>query len=134
MILPADGEHALIQLALVKPNEELRKDVFSLQQLGAIMLEISISVEGQLGLQWSQWKRLVPAIEQLGFASLFLSDHFDTSGSADANALEMILALTYLADHTNRLRIGSMVAPLSFRDPIMLARQAAALNNLSGGR
>ena len=98
------------------------------------MLEISISVEGQLGLQWSQWKRLVPAIEQLGFASLFLSDHFDTSGSADANALEMILALTYLADHTNRLRIGSMVAPLSFRDPIMLTRQAAALNNLSGGR
>ena len=54
------------------------------------MLEISISVEGQLGLQWAQWKRLVPAIEQLGFASLFLSDHFNTSGSADANALEMI--------------------------------------------
>jgi alkanesulfonate monooxygenase SsuD/methylene tetrahydromethanopterin reductase-like flavin-dependent oxidoreductase (luciferase family) len=110
------------------------KGTFSLRQLGAIMLEISISVEGQLGLQWAQWKRLVPAIEQLGFASLFLSDHFDTSGSADANALEMILALTYLADHTNRVRIGSLVASLSFRDPIMLARQAAALNNLSGGR
>jgi alkanesulfonate monooxygenase SsuD/methylene tetrahydromethanopterin reductase-like flavin-dependent oxidoreductase (luciferase family) len=98
------------------------------------MLELSISAEAQLGLQWSQWKRFVPAVEQLGFAGLFLSDHFDTSGSANANALEMVLGLTYLADHTNRIRIGSLVAPLSFRDPVMLARQAAALHNLSGGR
>lgn len=98
------------------------------------MLEISISVEGQNGLQWSQWKRFVPAVEQLGFAGLYLSDHFDTSGSVNANALEMVLGLTYLADHTDRVRFGSMVAPLSFRDPVMLARQAAALNNLSGGR
>src|SRR5215207_7649307 len=97
-------------------------------------MKISISAEGQLGLQWSQWKRFVPTVEQLGFAGLFMSDHFDTSGSADANALEMILGLTYLAAHTNRVRLGSMVAPLSFRDPIMLARQAAALNDLSEGR
>jgi alkanesulfonate monooxygenase SsuD/methylene tetrahydromethanopterin reductase-like flavin-dependent oxidoreductase (luciferase family) len=97
-------------------------------------MEISISAEGQLGLQWSQWKRFVPAVEQLGFAGLFMSDHFDTSGSAEANALEMILGLTYLAAHTNRVRLGSMVAPLSFRDPIMLARQAAALNDLSESR
>jgi alkanesulfonate monooxygenase SsuD/methylene tetrahydromethanopterin reductase-like flavin-dependent oxidoreductase (luciferase family) len=44
------------------------------------------------------------------------------------------VALTWLADHTERVRFGPMVSPLSLRDPVMLARQAAALDDLSGGR
>ncbi len=98
------------------------------------MIEISISAETQLGLSWSQWKRLVPAIEQLGFAGIFVSDHFGASGSPQATALELIVALAYVADHTSRVHFGSLVAPLSIRDPIMLVRQAAALDALSGGR
>ncbi len=98
------------------------------------MLEISISVESQLGLNWPQWKRLIPEIERLGFAGIFLADHFNTSGSPDANALELMIGLTYLADHTTRVHFGSMVAPLSFRDPVLLARQAAALDDLSRRR
>lgn len=46
----------------------------------------------------------------------------------------MIVSLTYLADHTQRLHFGPLVAPVSFRDPVMLARQAAAIDDLSGGR
>jgi alkanesulfonate monooxygenase SsuD/methylene tetrahydromethanopterin reductase-like flavin-dependent oxidoreductase (luciferase family) len=98
------------------------------------MLELSVSIEGLCGLTWQLWKRLVQAVEPWGFAGLFCSDHFsmpDTSGLA---SLEMIVALTYLADHTQRVHFGPMVAPFSFRDPVMLARQAAALDDLSGGR
>lgn len=98
------------------------------------MVEISISVESQLGLNWPQWKRLSTEIERLGFAGIFVSDHFNTSGSPDANALELMIGLTYLAEHTTRVHFGSMVAPLSFRDPVFLARQAAALDDLSRGR
>ena len=51
-----------------------------------------------------------------------------------ANSLELIVALTYLADHTDHVHFGSMVAPFSFRDPVFLARQAAAIDALSEGR
>jgi alkanesulfonate monooxygenase SsuD/methylene tetrahydromethanopterin reductase-like flavin-dependent oxidoreductase (luciferase family) len=46
----------------------------------------------------------------------------------------MAVSLTYLADHSTRLHFGPLVAPFSFRDPRMLARQALALDDLSGGR
>jgi alkanesulfonate monooxygenase SsuD/methylene tetrahydromethanopterin reductase-like flavin-dependent oxidoreductase (luciferase family) len=46
----------------------------------------------------------------------------------------MIVSLAYLADHTQRIHFGPLVAPISFRHPTLLARQAAALDDLSGGR
>ena len=52
----------------------------------------------------------------------------------DYPSLELGVALAYAADHTERVRFGPMVAPLSFRDPVLLARQATALDELSGGR
>ena len=98
------------------------------------MVELSISMEGWFGLQWPQWKRLAHAVEDLGFAGLYLSDHSVMPAPPDYPSLEMIVALTYLADHTDRIRFGSMVSPLSIRDPVLLARQAAALDDLSDGR
>jgi len=98
------------------------------------MLKISISVEGWQGLTWPRWKRLITEVEHIGLAGLFLSDHFNTSGTPNANSLELVVALAYLADHTESIHFGSMVSPLSFRDPVFLARQAAAINDLSEGR
>ncbi len=46
----------------------------------------------------------------------------------------MVVSLAYAADHTERVRIGTLVTPLSFRDPRQLVRQAAAIDDLSGGR
>jgi F420-dependent oxidoreductase-like protein len=98
------------------------------------MVALSIMIEGQHGLTWPRWKRLVAEVEALGFAGLFRSDHFTNGGPPDKDSLEMIVSLTYLADHTQRIHFGPMVAPVSFREPTMLARQAAALDDLSGGR
>jgi alkanesulfonate monooxygenase SsuD/methylene tetrahydromethanopterin reductase-like flavin-dependent oxidoreductase (luciferase family) len=98
------------------------------------MIDISISVEGWQGLNWPRWQRLIAEVEALGFAGLYLSDHFNISDAPDANSLELVVALTYLADHTQRVHFGSMVSPLSVRDPVLLARQAAAIDDLSGGR
>src|SRR6266404_1718607 len=98
------------------------------------MAAISIMIEGQNGLTWPRWKRIVKEVEELGFAGLFRSDHFTNANPPDKDSLEMIVSLTYLADHTQRLHFGPLVAPVSFRDPRMLARQAAALDDLSGGR
>lgn len=92
-------------------------------------MQISITIEGQEGLTWSHWKRFVTEIENLGYAGLFRSDHFP----GDKASLDLIVSLAYLADHTQRLHFGSLVAPLSFRDPVILAHQAAAIDDLSGG-
>jgi F420-dependent oxidoreductase-like protein len=98
------------------------------------MIALSIFIEATLGLTWPTWQRLSKEVERLRFAGLYRSDHFTVAMPANPDALELIVSLTFLADHTARVRFGSLVAPLSFRDPVMLARQAAALDDLSGGR
>ena len=98
------------------------------------MVAISIQIEGQNCLTWPHWQALVREIETLGFAGLFRSDHFTNARPPDKDSLEMIVSLAYLADHTQRIHFGPLVAPISFRHPTLLARQAAALDDLSGGR
>jgi alkanesulfonate monooxygenase SsuD/methylene tetrahydromethanopterin reductase-like flavin-dependent oxidoreductase (luciferase family) len=97
------------------------------------VVELSIQVEG-FGLTWPRWKRLVDMVEGFGFAGLYSCDHFMFPGAPGVPVLEMSLALGYVADHTRRVRFGPVVAPLSYRDPAMLARQAMALDDLSDGR
>jgi alkanesulfonate monooxygenase SsuD/methylene tetrahydromethanopterin reductase-like flavin-dependent oxidoreductase (luciferase family) len=97
-------------------------------------MKIAVTIEGMCGLNWPRWKRFVSAVEELGFAGLFRSDHFTLPDPPEVDSLEMIVSLTYLASHSQRVHFGPLVAPLSFRDPIMLARQAMALDDLSGGR
>ncbi|HEV2457620.1 MAG TPA: TIGR03560 family F420-dependent LLM class oxidoreductase [Ktedonobacterales bacterium] len=98
------------------------------------MPTLSIMIEGQNGLTWRRWQRLVAEVERLGFAGLFRSDHFTNMQPPDKESLELVVSLAYLADHTQRIHFGPLVAPFSFRDPALLARQAAALDDLSGGR
>ena len=97
-------------------------------------MKLSITLEGEMGLNWPRWQRLVTAVEQWGFAGLYRSDHFVNPYPPDLDALEAIVSLTYLATQSQRLHFGTLVSPLSFRDPVMLARQAMALDDLSGGR
>ena len=98
------------------------------------MTAISIMIEGQDGLSWPRWKRLAEEVERLGYAGLFRSDHFTNAGPPDKDSLELVVSLAYLASSTSRIHFGSLVAPFSFRDPAMLARQAAAIDDLSAGR
>lgn len=99
------------------------------------MIEISISSEAQFGMTWPRWQTLTAMVENLGFAALYRSDHFTIQAAPpDEASLETIISLAYVADHTQRVRFGTLVAPVSMRDPVMLARQAGALDDLSGGR
>jgi alkanesulfonate monooxygenase SsuD/methylene tetrahydromethanopterin reductase-like flavin-dependent oxidoreductase (luciferase family) len=96
-------------------------------------MQISISIEAMLGLNWPLWKDIIQRVDHMGFHALYRSDHF-MIGKTGADSLELVTSLTYLAQHSQRLHFGSMVAPLSFRHPVMLARQAMAMNDLSEGR
>src|SRR5215207_458993 len=99
------------------------------------MIEVAIMVEGQEGIGWERWRRLVRAVEDLGYAGLYRSDHFPNEWTGSyRDGLELWTSLTWLADNTERIEFGPLVSPFSFRHPIITAWQASAVDNLAGGR
>jgi F420-dependent oxidoreductase-like protein len=98
------------------------------------MMDITIMIEGQNGLNWPRWQRLVRTVEDLGFAGLFRSDHYTNATPPDLDSLELWASLTWLADNTHRIEFGPLVTPISFRHPTLTARMATAVDDLSGGR
>jgi F420-dependent oxidoreductase-like protein len=99
------------------------------------MAEIGIMLEGQEDLTWDRLFRLAEVVESLGFAHLFRSDHLTSlDGSSQRASLALWPSLTAMALKTDRIRFGPMVCPMTFRHPVMLAKMAAAVNVLSGGR
>lgn len=97
-------------------------------------MDIAIMIEGQNGLTWTRWQRMVRAVEALGFAGLYRSDHFTNAAPPDKESLELWVSLTWLAGNTTRIEFGPLVTPVSFRHPALTARMAAAVDDLSGGR
>jgi F420-dependent oxidoreductase-like protein len=99
------------------------------------MTKIGIMIEGQEDLTWERFFRLAQAVEDLGFESLFRSDHLTgLGGHTQRRVLPLWPALTALALRTQRIRFGPMVCSMTFRNPALLAKEAAAVDFLSGGR
>jgi F420-dependent oxidoreductase-like protein len=91
-------------------------------------------IEGQDGIDWERWRRLARAVEDLGYAGLFRSDHFTNPTGPVLDALELWSSLSWLADNTSRIEFGPLVSPVSFRHPVITAWQASAVDNLAAGR
>ena len=98
------------------------------------MPEVAIMIEGQNGLTWPRWQKIVERVEDLGFVGLYRSDHFTNANPPDIDSLELWTSLTWLADHTKRIEFGPLVTPFSFRHPAFTVRFASAVDDLSGGR
>ncbi len=98
------------------------------------MLEIAIMIEGQNGLTWPRWQKIVRLVEELGFVGLFRSDHFTNGNLPELESLELWTSLTWLASNTRRIEFGPLVTPFSFRHPAHTARMASAVDDLSDGR
>lgn len=98
------------------------------------MIDIALMIEGQNGLTWERWQRIAKIADEMGFAGLYRSDHYTNARPPDKDSLEAWTSLTWLASHTQNIEFGTLVSPLSFREPTMLARTAAAVDDLSGGR
>jgi F420-dependent oxidoreductase-like protein len=97
-------------------------------------MQLGVMIEGQEGLTWERWRQIMARVEALGFESLWRSDHFMSIVDGDRESLETWVALTLTAAETTRLRFGPLVCPMTFRHPALLARMAAAVDTLSGGR
>jgi F420-dependent oxidoreductase-like protein len=99
-----------------------------------VVPEVAIMIEGQDGLDWGRWRRLALAVEDLGYAGLFRSDHFTNPTGPVLDALELWSSLTWLAENTSRIEFGPLVSPVSFRHPVITAWTASTVDNLAGGR
>ncbi|NWF71183.1 MAG: TIGR03560 family F420-dependent LLM class oxidoreductase [Chloroflexi bacterium] len=98
------------------------------------MAQMGIMIEGQNGLNWERWQKLLRAAEALGFQCVFRSDHYSNAQPPDYDSLELWVSLTYAAAHTQRIEFGALVTPVTFRQPVLTARMAAQVDALSGGR
>ena len=92
-------------------------------------------IEGQEGLSWERWRRICHDTDTLGFASLRRSDHLiSLMSSPDRECIECWTSLALAAEWTKRIEFGPMVSPMTFRLPGILAKIAASVDALSGGR
>ncbi|MBF4476508.1 Flavin-dependent oxidoreductase, luciferase family (includes alkanesulfonate monooxygenase SsuD and methylene tetrahydromethanopterin reductase) [Rhodococcus rhodochrous J3] len=74
------------------------------------------------------------AAEDAGFDSFWLMDHLYAPGGKPTDSLESWTLLTALAGATSTIRLGHLVGCNPLRHPALLAKMAATVDNLSGGR
>ncbi len=75
----------------------------------------------------NEWVEKARKLEDLGYTTLFVSDHFD-------DQVAPVPALMAAAAATTSLRVSSFVFDNDYRHPVVLAKEAATLDLLSGGR
>ena len=97
-------------------------------------MRVCLMIEGQEGVTWDDWVRLARLAERQGLEGLFRSDHYTAIIRADADALDAWTTLAGLAAVTERIRLGTLVSPATFRHPSVLARMAVTVDHISGGR
>ena len=92
-------------------------------------------IEGQEGVEWEHWLALAAACEQSGLEGLFRSDHYLSAfGRKERGTLDAWATLAALAARTERIRLGTLVSPVTFRHPSVLAKNALTVDHVSGGR
>jgi F420-dependent oxidoreductase-like protein len=97
-------------------------------------MRVCLMIEGQEGVTWSDWVALAEGCERHGLEGLFRSDHYTTIVGPPAEAHDAWATLAALAALTTRIRLGTLVSPATFRHPSVLARMAATVDHVSGGR
>ena len=97
-------------------------------------MRVCLMIEGQEGVTWDDWVRLARLAEQHGLEGLFRSDHYTAIIRPDADAHDAWATLAGLAAITERIRLGTLVSPATFRHPSVLARMAVTVDHISGGR
>ena len=92
-------------------------------------------IEGQEDVTWEDWLALARACEGHGVGTMFRSDHYlSVDDRRERGSLDAWGTITALAAVTERLRLGTMVSPATFRHPAVLAKAVVTADHVSGGR
>jgi F420-dependent oxidoreductase-like protein len=98
--------------------------------------DLFIFTEPQQGATYDTLLAVAQRTEALGFGGFFRSDHYLKMGSVSGlpGPTDAWLTLGALARETSRIRLGTLVSPITFRGPGLLAISAAQVDHMSGGR
>src|SRR4051794_28252976 len=100
------------------------------------LMKIRVFTEPQQGASYDDLLRVAQATEQLGFDAFFRSDHYLVMGDSDGmpGPTDAWVTLAGLARETQRIRLGTLVSPSTFRLPGPLAIAVAQVDAMSDGR
>ncbi len=99
-------------------------------------MRLRIFTEPQQGASYATLRRVAQAAERLGFDAFFRSDHYLSMGDGSGlpGPTDAWATLAALAVETSRIRLGTLVSPVTFRLPGPLAISVAQVDQMSGGR
>ena len=98
-------------------------------------MEFCLSIEIQEGMTYADTLAMTRAGEEAGFQASLLAEHYyPSSGNLERMSADAWVYLGGLARDTSRIRLGSLVSPVTFRHPSVLAKMAATLDHMSDGR
>jgi alkanesulfonate monooxygenase SsuD/methylene tetrahydromethanopterin reductase-like flavin-dependent oxidoreductase (luciferase family) len=97
-------------------------------------MRLALMIEGQEGVSWQDWVALARACEESGVEALFRSDHYLSQADPSRAALDAWAVIPALAALTERIELGTLVSPVTFRPPAVLANASLTAHEISGGR
>jgi alkanesulfonate monooxygenase SsuD/methylene tetrahydromethanopterin reductase-like flavin-dependent oxidoreductase (luciferase family) len=96
-------------------------------------MRLCLMIEGQEAVGWERWLELAGACDRAGFEALFRSDHYlSVADRRERGSLDAWGTICALAARTERLRLGTLVSPVTFRHPSNLAKLAATAAEIAG--
>jgi F420-dependent oxidoreductase-like protein len=98
-------------------------------------VRFALMTEPQMGLTYAQQLEIVRRAGTAGFETFFRSDHYESfPGSSGAPTTDAWAVLAGLARDTERIGLGVLVSPVTFRSPGNLAKVVLTVDEMSGGR
>jgi F420-dependent oxidoreductase-like protein len=98
-------------------------------------VRFALMIEPQMGLTYEEQLAVARRAEAAGFEALFRSDHYESfPGNAGGHTTDAWTVVAGLARDTERIGLGVLVSPVTFRTPGNLAKVVLTADELSGGR
>lgn len=97
-------------------------------------MQFGLMTEPQLGMTYDTISDLATWAESAGLDAFSRSDHYSFGGVEGPHATDAFATLAGLARDTNRIDLCVLVSPITFRHPAVIAKMAATIDEMSGGR
>ena len=98
-------------------------------------IKFGIQIENQFGFDFPSLKKIAINLEAKSYDSFWTCDHFFLDqNSPKQNSIEPYTMLGAISQVTKKLKLGTLVTSMSYREPSMLAKILSSLDHISEGR